>query len=250
MRQVGWPRRPGQCGEDRRGDARRRRHCSRAQTARAHRRPVARRTPHPRSAGPQRVRLGRPSRLAARPPGQGRSSPRSRHGRMGLGTAPDVERTPSWAARRPVLLPHQRPDDHPMHHPFHIHGAGRRCSAATASRTPTLSGPTPCSCGTARSSTSSSRSPTRAGVPVMGDAALLDWLRAAGTRLPVDDLGVHRSRPLRRRRPARGQDDDRYWGFRDNLRAMGIESSPTASSGKATTSAAPACRRASTWRSR
>ena len=42
-----------------------------------------------------------------------------------------------------------------MHHPFHIHGAGRfLCSAETESRSQTSCGKTRCSCGPARASTS------------------------------------------------------------------------------------------------
>jgi FtsP/CotA-like multicopper oxidase with cupredoxin domain len=37
--------------------------------------------------------------------------------------------------------------DHPMHHPFHLHGAGRfRCWPATGSPSPTWCGRTPCWC--------------------------------------------------------------------------------------------------------
>ena len=56
-----------------------------------------------------------------------------------------------------LRLVNEMDSDHPMHHPFHIHGAaGSWCSRATASRRGTSSGRTPCSFGPARRWTSCS----------------------------------------------------------------------------------------------
>ena len=64
-----------------------------------------------------------------------------------------------------IRLVNDLDQDHPMHHPFHIHGAGRfLVLAATANRIPTSCGRTPSSSGPTRPSTSSSTSPT----PVAG----------------------------------------------------------------------------------
>ena len=62
-----------------------------------------------------------------------------------------------------LRLVNEMDSDHPMHHPFHIHGAGRFLVLARdgASRR-TSSGRTPCSCAPARPSTSCSTSPTPA----------------------------------------------------------------------------------------
>ena len=44
-----------------------------------------------------------------------------------------------------IQLVNEMDSDHPMHHPFHVHGAGASsCSPATASRRRTSSGRTPC----------------------------------------------------------------------------------------------------------
>ena len=62
-----------------------------------------------------------------------------------------------------IRLVNEMDSDHPMHHPFHIHGAGRfLVLAGTACPRTTSSGRTPCSCAPARRWTSCWRSPTRA----------------------------------------------------------------------------------------
>jgi FtsP/CotA-like multicopper oxidase with cupredoxin domain len=56
-----------------------------------------------------------------------------------------------------IRLANEMDQEHPMHHPFHIHGAGGSWSwPATANRRPTSCGRTPCFCAPARRSTSSS----------------------------------------------------------------------------------------------
>ena len=48
-----------------------------------------------------------------------------------------------------IRLVNEMDSDHPMHHPFHIHGAGRfLVLARDGSPSPTSSGRTPCSCAT------------------------------------------------------------------------------------------------------
>ena len=64
----------------------------------------------PGSAGARRRRSRSRTRRVARALGQGRTSPRSRHGRVGLGRAPAMARATSRASRRPSVLCHQRPD--------------------------------------------------------------------------------------------------------------------------------------------
>ena len=60
-----------------------------------------------------------------------------------------------------IRLLNEMAGDHPMHHPFHVHGAGRfLILAATESSSPTWSGRTPCWCAPGRRSTSCSTSPT------------------------------------------------------------------------------------------
>ena len=64
-----------------------------------------------------------------------------------------------------LRLVNEMDSDHPMHHPFHVHGAGRFVvSPATASRRPIRCGRTPCLSAPARPSTSCSTSLT----PVAG----------------------------------------------------------------------------------
>ena len=61
-----------------------------------------------------------------------------------------------------IRLVNEMESDHPMHHPFHVHGAGASSSCrGTASRSPTWSGRTPCSCARDRPWTSCSTSRTR-----------------------------------------------------------------------------------------
>ena len=62
-----------------------------------------------------------------------------------------------------IRLVNEMDSDHPMHHPFHIHGAGRFLSwPATRSSSRTWCGATRCWCAPARRSTSCSTSPTPA----------------------------------------------------------------------------------------
>ena len=50
-----------------------------------------------------------------------------------------------------IRLVNEMASDHPMHHPFHLHGAGRfLVLAAMGSPSPTWSGRTPCWCGRVR----------------------------------------------------------------------------------------------------
>jgi hypothetical protein len=62
-----------------------------------------------------------------------------------------------------LRLVNEMDSDHPMPHPFHVHGAGRFLILARDGRASsrTSSGRTPCSCAPARSSTSCSTSRTR-----------------------------------------------------------------------------------------
>ena len=50
-------------------------------------------------------------------------------------------------------------------------------------------------------------------VPVLSDEVLIGWLRDGRPGLPVDRICLHRRRPLRRRGPARGQEDDNALGL-------------------------------------
>ena len=61
-----------------------------------------------------------------------------------------------------MRLVNEMDSDHPMHHPFHVHGAGRFLVPATMSQSRTWSGRTPCWCERERRWTSSWTSPTRA----------------------------------------------------------------------------------------
>ena len=64
-----------------------------------------------------------------------------------------------------IRLVNEMDSDHPMHHPFHLHGAGRFLVLARDGRpSRTWSGRTPCWCAPGRSSTSCSMSAT----PVCG----------------------------------------------------------------------------------
>ena len=92
------PRRPADDRGDRRRHAACRRRRPRAPTARPDSRPLARRAAHPRGARARRGRPGRSARLAACPARQGRTAPRGRHGRRGVGKL-----TP-WLTKR-VELP-------------------------------------------------------------------------------------------------------------------------------------------------
>ena len=62
-----------------------------------------------------------------------------------------------------IRLVNEMDSDHPMHHPFHLHGAGRfLVLARDGVPDPTWSGRTPCWSAPGRPSTSCSTSPTRA----------------------------------------------------------------------------------------
>ena len=62
-----------------------------------------------------------------------------------------------------IRLVNEMDSDHPMPHPFHVHGAGRfLILARDGAPSRTWSGRTPCSSGPARRSTSSWTSPTPA----------------------------------------------------------------------------------------
>ena len=76
--------------------------------ARTHRDPLAGRPADPRSALVGRSRPRPAARLAARAPGQGRTAPRSRHGRMGLARTPAMARRTPRAPSRTAVLHHHR----------------------------------------------------------------------------------------------------------------------------------------------
>ena len=77
--------------------------------ARPDRRALARRFAHPRGARPGRGRPGRAPRVAAGAPRQGRTPPRGRHGRLGLGAARAIAAGARRVARRAAVLRRQRP---------------------------------------------------------------------------------------------------------------------------------------------
>jgi FtsP/CotA-like multicopper oxidase with cupredoxin domain len=63
-----------------------------------------------------------------------------------------------------IRLLNEMAGDHPMHHPFHVHGAGRfLVLARDGAPSPTWCGRTRCWCAPARPSTSCSTSPTSVG---------------------------------------------------------------------------------------
>jgi putative intracellular protease/amidase len=88
-------------------------------------------------------------------------------------------------------------------------------------------------------------------VPVLDDSVLIEWLRTTApncqwTASVCTGAGLYAAASL-----LEGKKTTTHWGFRDNLKAMGVPRwSPTGWSGRATTSAAPAYPLASTWRSR
>ena len=59
-------------------------------------------------------------------------------------------------------------------------------------------------------------------VPVLSDPVLIDWLRETGPRssgqLGLTGAGLYAAAGL-----LEGKTTTRHWGFRDNLRAMGVE---------------------------
>jgi hypothetical protein len=104
------PGRPGDGSGDRRRDAPRPRGPQRLAAARDRRRALARRAARPRSARALRARPRRTARMAARPPRKGRTAPRDRHGRLGLGTDTALARRPPRAPGGPAVLHHRRAD--------------------------------------------------------------------------------------------------------------------------------------------
>jgi integrase len=97
-------------GGGHRRHARRRRRRPRPAAARPDCDPVARWASHPGSTLSRRGRSRSASRRPARPTRQGRTTPRSRHGCLGLGRAAALARTAAPASRRTAVLRHQRTD--------------------------------------------------------------------------------------------------------------------------------------------
>ena len=88
------------------------------------------------------------TRLAARPPRQGRTAPRGRHGRLGLARAPAVARAPRRTSRRAAVLRHQRGDaaaepGPPRRHERNSAAPRPRLACAGASRHTSFATPTP-----------------------------------------------------------------------------------------------------------
>jgi putative intracellular protease/amidase len=84
-------------------------------------------------------------------------------------------------------------------------------------------------------------------VPVLDDQLLIEWLRAAApgcqwTASVCTGAGLYAAAGL-----LEGKKTTTHWGFRDTSARWASKWSPTASSGRATTSAARAYRPASTW---
>ena len=94
---------------DRRRDAPGRREQLRAPPARDDRRALACRSSNPRGARARGDRSGGAPRRHPRPPRQGRQAARSRHGRLGLGTAAALAVSSSHDAGRAALLRDRRP---------------------------------------------------------------------------------------------------------------------------------------------
>lgn len=118
------PGRPTHDRGDHRRHACRRRQLRRRPPTGADRHPLASRLTDQRSARPRRdrSRAHRAGRLGS--PRQGRAPPRSRHGPMGLASAPAMAENPRRSARRDAAVRHPRRDSRPAL------GVGRRPQAA------------------------------------------------------------------------------------------------------------------------
>jgi hypothetical protein len=103
------PRRSPTHRRDHRGHALLRNPAARRPSSRPDRYPPARRAANPRSAPTERARPRPVPRIGPRSPRQGRTPPRSRHGRLGLRAARTVAASESHDARRAAVLRHRRP---------------------------------------------------------------------------------------------------------------------------------------------